>query len=109
MSETKNTECEMIFQVENEKPYDKNIFEFTDNTVYVQLPFDKEVIESRGKSRGKILELIKNDSKISVAEIAEIVGLSIKGVEKNIRQLKREGIIVRTTDTKNGEWISLVS
>jgi len=57
------------------------------------------------KSRGKILELIRNDSKISVPEIAEIVGLSIKSVEKNIRQLKKEGIIVRTTDTKSGEWI----
>ena len=95
------------------KVYDHNIFEFTDNTLYVQLPFDKEVIESkgksrgigRGKSRGIILELMKNDSKISVPEMAEIVGLSIKGVEKNIRQLKQEGIIVRTTDTKSGEWI----
>ena len=65
---------------------------------------DITVIKLR-KSRGKILELIRNDSKISVPEIAEIVGLSIKSVEKNIRQLKKEGIIVRTTDTKSGEWI----
>ena len=48
---------------------------------------------------------MKNDSKISVPEMAEIVGLSVKGIEKNISQLKKEGIIVRTTDTKSGEWI----
>jgi predicted HTH transcriptional regulator len=79
--------------------YDQNIFEFTDNTIYVQLPFDKEVLEStdesrgmsrgksRGMSRGKILELISENPKITVPEIAEIVGLSIKGIEKNIKQL----------------------
>jgi len=49
--------------------------------------------------------LIRNDSKISVPEIAEIIGLSIKGVEKNIRQLKQEGIVSRTSDTKCGKWI----
>ena len=92
-------------------------------TVYVQLPFEKEVIESkgiskgiskgskgiskgsRGISKGIILELIKKNAKISVSEIAEITGLSIAGVEKNIRQLKHEGVIIRTTDTKSGEWI----
>jgi ATP-dependent DNA helicase RecG len=47
--------------------------------------------------------------KISIAEIAETIGLSIKGVEKNIRQLKKEGTITRTTDTKNGEWIVSVT
>ena len=99
MSENQNIERRM-FQVENELVEYKE--KLTDS-------LEKEVagseIESRGKSRGKILELIRNDSKISVPEIAEIVGLSIKGVEKNIRQLKQEGIISRTSDTKSGEWI----
>jgi predicted HTH transcriptional regulator len=95
------------------KVYDKSIFEFTDNTIYVQFPFEKEVAESeaeskgkvREKSKGKILELITEDTKITVSEIAEAVGLSIAGVEKNIRQLKQEGIISRTSETKSGEWI----
>jgi ATP-dependent DNA helicase RecG len=93
------------------KVYDREIFEFTDNTVYIQLPFDKNVLESKdeskGISRGKILELIRDNTKISVPEIAEIVGLSIKGVEKNIKILKREGVISRTSDTKSGDWIIL--
>ena len=84
--------------------------------MYVQLPFEKEFAENENESRGisrgisrgskgKILELIRNDKKISVPKIAEIIGLSIKGVEKNIRQLKQEGILSRTSDTKSGEWI----
>jgi len=99
------------------KVYDRNIFEFTDNTMYVQLPFEKEVAESeteskgkvreksKGKSKGKILELIAENPTITVSEIAEAIGLSIAGVEKNIRQLKHEGIISRTSETKRGEWI----
>lgn len=45
------------------------------------------------------------NSQITVPEIAETIGLSIAGVEKNIRQLKKEGIISRTSDTKSGEWV----
>ena len=71
--------------------------------------FDEKADESKGKidkSRGKILELITTDNpKISVFEMAEIIGLSIKGVEKNIRQLKKDGKLSRTTNTKSGEWI----
>ena len=48
---------------------------------------------------------MSENSKITVSEIAEITGLSIAGVEKNIRQLKQEGVIFRTTDTKSGKWI----
>ena len=81
--------------------------------LYVQLPFEKEVADSeaeskgkvRGKSKGKILELITANPQITVPEIAEIIGLSIAGVEKNIRQLKQEGVISRTSETKSGEWI----
>jgi predicted HTH transcriptional regulator len=95
------------------KIYNRNIFEFTDNTMYVQLPFEKEVADSeteskgkvREKSKGKILELITKNTQITVSEIAENIGLSIAGVEKNIRQLKQEGLISRTSETKSGEWI----
>ena len=66
---------------------------------------DEKMNESRGKSRGKILELITDNPKISVLEIAETIGLSIKGVEKNIQQLKKDGKLSRTTNTKSGEWI----
>jgi predicted HTH transcriptional regulator len=105
------------------KLYDRSIFEFTDNTMYVQLPFEKEVGEyfekvgesepeskgkvrekSKGKSKGKILALIAEDTQITIPQIAETIGLSIAGVEKNIRQLKKEGVISRTSETKSGEW-----
>jgi len=92
--------------------YSRDIFKFTDNTMYVQLPFDESVVigrvESGGiieESKGIILELIIGNPKISVPEIARTINLSLSGVEKNIRQLKKDGKLSRTTDTKSGEWV----
>jgi ATP-dependent DNA helicase RecG len=67
-------------------------------------------IKSKGindESKGIILELIIENPKISVPEIAKMVNLSLSGVEKNIRQLKKDGKLSRTTNTKSGEWIVL--
>ena len=95
------------------KIYSQDIFEFSENSLYITLPFDKEVEEGKGKSKGivrenskgKILELVITNPKISVSEIADAINLSVGGVEKNIRQLKKEGKLSRTTNTKSGEWI----
>ena len=87
------------------KIYYQDIFEFSENSLYITLPFDKEIENSREKSKGKILELIIANSQISVSEIADIIDLSVAGVEKNIRQLKKEGKLSRTTNTKSGEWM----
>ena len=115
--------------------YDREIFVFTNNTVYVELPFDGDVVEnnedskdsgkdsgkgkgiskgiskdsSKGKvrenSKGKILKLIVENPKIKVAEIAEIIGISVAGAEKNIRLLKQESKIFREDSKKNSQWI----
>jgi DNA-binding transcriptional MocR family regulator len=49
--------------------------------------------------------LIKENPKISIPKIAETIGLSISGVEKNIRNLKQEGVVSRNEGTKSGEWV----
>jgi predicted HTH transcriptional regulator len=95
------------------KIYSRDVFEFSENSLYVTLAFGEEITKgrgiSRGKgrgiSRGKILELITENPQISIPEIAETIGLSIKSVEKNIRQLKKDGKMIRTTNTKNGKWV----
>ncbi|MFA6806416.1 MAG: hypothetical protein WCR29_03265 [Bacteroidales bacterium] len=37
-------------------------------------------------------------------EIGEIVGLSIRGIEWNMKQLKKQGLIERIGPTKGGYW-----
>jgi ATP-dependent DNA helicase RecG len=68
----------------------------------------KEVKEiprkTREKTREKIIRLIQERPKITMKEMAEQTGLSIKGVEWNIRKLKEEGILRRVGPAKGGYW-----
>lgn len=51
--------------------------------------------EKTSNSSEKILELIKQDPKISAAGIAMEIGISSRGVEKQIKKLREAGIIKR--------------
>lgn len=56
------------------------------------------------KTREKIIHLIQETPKITMKEMAEQTGLSIKGVEWNIRKLKEEGVLRRVGPAKGGYW-----
>ena len=64
----------------------------------------KSKVKSRVKSKVKILDAIRKNSHISVPEIASIIGLSVGGVEKNIRQLKKDGVLTHTGPARGGYW-----
>ena len=56
------------------------------------------------KSVVKILELLKEVPEITRERLASEVGLSIRGVEKNLAQLKSAGKIRRIGGRKGGRW-----
>ena len=56
------------------------------------------------KSVGKILELLKKYPDMTREGLAAEVGLSVRGVEKNLAQLKAEGKIRRVGGHKGGHW-----
>ena len=56
------------------------------------------------KSVVKILDLIAQYPDITRERLAKEVGLSVRGVEKNLAQLKSEGKIVRVGGRKGGHW-----
>ena len=64
----------------------------------------KGVVKSVGKSVGKILELIKEFPEITRERLAAEVGLSVRGVEKNLAHLKSAGKIRRIGGRKGGRW-----
>ena len=56
------------------------------------------------KSVEKVWRLIKQDPYITTKQIADAVGLSIRGIEENIKKLKREGRIRRIGGDNGGHW-----
>ena len=64
---------------------------------------------SKGESnRIRVIRLLSNDGSLTLPEIAEKLHLSLGGVEKIIRQLKKNGILYREGSTKAGKWIILI-
>ena len=56
------------------------------------------------KSVGKILKLLGDFPEIARESLAAEVGLSVRGVEKNLAQLKSAGKIRRIGGRKGGRW-----
>ena len=64
----------------------------------------KDGAENVEKTREKMLALIKNNPTITADELAEKVGISIKGVEWQLKKLREEGTLKRIGPDKGGSW-----
>lgn len=60
--------------------------------------------EMSEKTREEILSASKATPYITINELAEILGISQKGVEWQIAKLKKEGRIKRMGPDKGGHW-----
>ncbi len=56
------------------------------------------------KTRDKIIALIRQNPKITRVELAKSSGLSVRGVEWNIKILKKQSILKRVGPDKGGHW-----
>ena len=56
------------------------------------------------KSSEKILALIKENKSISAREMAGIIGISSRAIEKQLALLKEQGILKRIGGAKGGYW-----
>jgi ATP-dependent DNA helicase RecG len=56
-----------------------------------------------GNTKERILAEMKTNPKISGAQLAEILNISTTAVEKNIKQLREDGLIERIGGTR-GHW-----
>ena len=63
-----------------------------------------EVKRGVGKGVVKILDLLKQYPDITRERLAREVGLSVRGVERNLAQLKSAGKIIRVGGRKGGHW-----
>lgn len=66
----------------------------------------KEITREKTKEKSSdiILEMMKHNPTVTSEELCEITGLSIQGVEWNLRKLRAEGKIKRIGPDKGGHW-----
>ena len=63
--------------------------------------------ETKGEkpeTKGEIIKAMQGNNQITVEELACLLSLSIGGIEWNIRQLKKAGILTRIGSNKGGHW-----
>ena len=65
---------------------------------------EKSKGKTREKTREKILALIASDSSITIKELANRLEITPKGIEWQIREMKRMGILERIGAARGGYW-----
>ena len=64
----------------------------------------ERLVERLVESQQRILKLTKENPYISKKELAEIIGISTTAIDKNIKQLKKKGLLKRIGPDKGGHW-----
>ena len=57
-----------------------------------------------GDNQKLILDTIRNNPKISLAQLSKMVGISQTAIEKNVAKLKERGLLKRFGPAKGGHW-----
>jgi ATP-dependent DNA helicase RecG len=60
--------------------------------------------ETSGKTSGKIITLIENNTEITIPKLAEIIVVTERSIERNIQKLKEKVIIERIGPDKGSHW-----
>jgi ATP-dependent DNA helicase RecG len=60
--------------------------------------------KSSQKSSQEIIELITQNPKITLSELANMLKMTRRGIDKNIKKLKEQGVIRRVGPDKGGHW-----
>lgn len=97
------------------RAYGEDCFAFTENFIRITFPASVQVDYASGTESGqkniewpesveKIIRAMKENPKITVKELTSLVGLSRRGVEKNIKILQEKGLLCRVGPDKGGHW-----
>jgi len=64
----------------------------------------EKVGEKLSQNQQSIIEQIVRNPYVSARELSEIVGISSRKIEENIRKLKDQGVVKRIGPAKGGHW-----
>jgi ATP-dependent DNA helicase RecG len=60
--------------------------------------------ESVGKTSGKILDTCRENPSVTIPELAKLIGVTERSVQRNIQNLQRDGLLRRIGGRKEGHW-----
>ena len=63
-----------------------------------------ELSKTSGKTSGKILAALKQDENLTIPELASLIGVTERSIERNIRKLQEQGRLRRIGPAKGGRW-----
>ena len=75
-----------------------------DSSEKVRATREKTRGKTREKTREKIIQSLKANPEITMEGLAEIIGITSKGIEWQIKKLKEEGVVRRIGPAKGGHW-----
>ena len=94
--------------------YGKECFRFMENFTRMTFPASEDLTAKGGlvdglvdglvESQRKIVDLIRDNPKISKKEMAEYIGISTTSVDKHIRSLREKNFIIRVGSDRTGHW-----
>ena len=64
----------------------------------------EKVGENLSNNQVKIMHCMLENKHIAIVDMAKIVGIAEKNIEKNIKELKKMGIVKRVGPAKGGYW-----
>lgn len=74
----------------------------------VRLEYSEQRIETTPKTtpktRERLLDLIRENPKITRVEMAESTGISVNGVKQHIKKMKEDGVLQRGGSHRSGYW-----
>ena len=65
----------------------------------------EHIFSKQEKNNIDILKNIHKNSRISIRELSDVLGLSLSAIDKNLLFLKELGLLERMNGAKGGYWI----
>ena len=67
----------------------------------------KTSVKSSGKTANRIINMIRKQPDATIPDLAKQLGITERGVEKQLRQLKADEVIGRIGPARGGRWVVL--
>jgi ATP-dependent DNA helicase RecG len=97
------TEFEEIGTVQFVTTFKRNSYELTKPAEYGE-KYGESVPKTSVKTSGEIIAAIQADRLVTALQLADSLGLSLRTVEMQLSNLKKNGIIRRIGTNKGGYW-----